>query len=77
MRLILVMLSIFAGFRNPGKNFNRVELKRDSRRTYAAIGKITKNGGYRKDLSKVSVVFFFELFVRLFFTLLLKVSMFL
>ena len=43
------------GCRRPGKNQNSVELKRDSRRTFRAIRKITKKGGYRKDLSMAAV----------------------
>ena len=42
-----------AGSRKPGSNYNRVELKRDPRRTFRAIHKITKKSGYRKDLSMV------------------------
>merc|ERR1711963_340042 len=33
------------GLRKPRTNLTRVELKRDSRRTFRAIRKITKNGG--------------------------------
>lgn len=44
----------FLGNRKPVKNIIRVELKRNPRRTYSAIRKITKKGGYRKDLNKVS-----------------------
>merc|ERR1712121_247629 len=35
--------------RHPVKNFNHVELKRDSRRTFRAIRKITRKSGYRKE----------------------------
>lgn len=41
------------GQKNPAKIYSRVELKRDPRRTFNAIRKITKCGGYRKDLSTV------------------------
>ncbi|KAL8575713.1 hypothetical protein ACOMHN_055902 [Nucella lapillus] len=43
------------GSRKPGNNVNRVELKRDSRRTFRAIRSITKRSGYRQDLSMAAV----------------------
>merc|ERR1711936_1512798 len=43
------------GLRKPRNNFTRVELKRDPRRTFRAIRKITQNGGYRKDLANTAV----------------------
>merc|ERR1712038_621218 len=43
------------GLRRPRTNYTRVELKRDPRRTFRAIRKITQKGGYRKDLSTAAV----------------------
>ncbi|PVD21932.1 hypothetical protein C0Q70_17735 [Pomacea canaliculata] len=43
------------GQKNPAKIYSRVELKRDPRRTFNAIRKITKCGGYRKDLSTAAI----------------------
>merc|ERR1711963_33082 len=43
------------GLRRPRNNYTRVELKRDPRRTFRAIRKITQNGGYRKDLTNAAV----------------------
>ena len=39
--------------KKPGKAFNRVELKRDSRRTLATIRKVVRGNRYRKDLKMV------------------------
>ncbi|KAK7094516.1 large ribosomal subunit protein eL28-like [Littorina saxatilis] len=43
------------GLRHPKNNYTRVELKRDPRRTFRAIRKLTSKGGYRKDLSMAAV----------------------
>merc|ERR1712121_442037 len=52
---VVLVTKKIAGSRKPGKNYNRVELKRDPRRTFRAIRKMTEKSGYRKDLSMAAV----------------------
>ncbi|XP_076454737.1 large ribosomal subunit protein eL28-like [Babylonia areolata] len=52
---VVLITKKVTGSRKPGKNINRVELKRDSRRTFRAIRNITRKSGYRKDLSMAAV----------------------
>lgn len=66
---VKMLWCVTTGHRHPGKNYTRVELKRDPRRTFRAIRKITGKGGYRRDLSMVSAAPSFLLAV---FTLLNK-----
>jgi len=41
--------------RKPAKNYNRVELKRNSRKTLKTIGTTLFNGRYRRDLKTLAV----------------------
>ena len=53
IKLQWIFLFLSSDRKKPGKSFNRVELKRDSRRTLATIRKVVRGNRYRKDLKMV------------------------
>eukprot|EP00745_Piridium_sociabile_P010914 TRINITY_DN178501_c0_g1_i1.p2 TRINITY_DN178501_c0_g1~~TRINITY_DN178501_c0_g1_i1.p2 ORF type:complete len:138 (+),score=37.49 TRINITY_DN178501_c0_g1_i1:64-477(+) len=53
--VVLVTKKVAGSNRKMSKTLNRVELKRDSRRTFRAIRNITRKSGYRSDLSMAAV----------------------
>ncbi|XP_048776975.1 60S ribosomal protein L28-like [Ostrea edulis] len=52
--VVLVTKRAKAGKR-PGKSFNKIELKRGSRKTFGTIRKVLRNNHYRKDLKMAAV----------------------
>ncbi|KAL5012545.1 hypothetical protein ScPMuIL_011096 [Solemya velum] len=52
---IVMVTKNATGLRKPNKNYTRIEMKKNSRRTLAAIRKTIKSNRYRKDLKMAAV----------------------